>query len=58
MVGGITFMLAQEKSIEEAVRYGISAGAAAVMTPGTELCRREDTELIYASMMNTILQLE
>ena len=55
MVGGITLMLAQEKSIEEAVRYGISAGAAAVMTPGTELCRREDTERIYTSMMKTIL---
>ena len=55
MVGGITLMLAKEKSIEEAVRYGISAGAAAVMTPGTELCRLEDTELIYASMMNAII---
>ena len=48
-------MLAKEKSIEEAVRYGISAGAAAVMTPGTELCRLEDTERIYASMMNAII---
>jgi 6-phosphofructokinase 2 len=56
MVAGITLMLAQEKSIKEAVRYGISAGAAAVMTPGTELCRREDTERIYESMMNTILE--
>ena len=55
MVGGITLMLAKEKSIEEAVRYGISAGAAAVMTPGTELCRLEDTERIYASMMNAII---
>ena len=54
MVGGITLMLAKEKSIEEAVRYGISAGAAAVMTPGTELCQWEDTERIYASMMNVI----
>ena len=55
MVGGIILMLAKEKSIEEAVRYGISAGAAAVMTPGTELCRLEDTERIYASMMNAII---
>ena len=54
MVGGITLMLAKEKSIEEAVRYGISAGAAAVMTPGTELCQWGDTERIYASMMNVI----
>ncbi len=53
MVGGITLKLAKEKSIDEAVRYGISAAASAVMTPGTELCRREDTERIYASMMNS-----
>jgi 6-phosphofructokinase 2 len=55
MVGGITLMLAKEKSIEEAMRYGVSAGAAAVMTSGTELCRLEDTERIYASMMNAIV---
>jgi 6-phosphofructokinase 2 len=56
MVGGITLMLAKEKSIEEAVRYGISAGASAVMTPGTELCRREDTERIYSSIMDPIIK--
>jgi 6-phosphofructokinase 2 len=55
MVGGITLMLAKGKSIKEAVRYGISAGTAAVMTPGTELCRKEDTEQIYESMMNEII---
>ena len=26
----------------EAVRWGVAAGAAAVMTPGTELCRGDD----------------
>jgi fructose-1-phosphate kinase PfkB-like protein len=30
--------------IEDAVRLGVAAGVAAVMTPGSELCRREDTE--------------
>jgi 6-phosphofructokinase 2 len=29
----------------------MAAGAAAVMTPGTELCRREDTERIYGHML-------
>jgi len=28
----------------------VAAGAAAVMTPGTELCRREDAERLYAQM--------
>jgi hypothetical protein len=36
--------LAQGKILREAVRFGVAAGAAAVMTPGTELCRRGDTE--------------
>jgi 6-phosphofructokinase 2 len=47
MVGGIVWSLAEGRSIEEATRYGIAAGAAAVMTPGTELCRLEDTQRLY-----------
>lgn len=53
MVAGITLKLAEGESIEDAVRYGISAGTAAVMTPGTELCRFEDTEQIYKTMINS-----
>ncbi|MDZ7703023.1 MAG: 1-phosphofructokinase family hexose kinase [Trueperaceae bacterium] len=47
MVGGIVLGLARGLSVLEAVRFGVAAGAAAVMTPGTELCRREDTEQLY-----------
>ena len=47
MVAGITLALARGKEVLEAVRFGIAAGAAAVMTPRTELCRREDTEELY-----------
>ena len=47
MVGGISLALAKGWELKEAVRYGIAAGTAAVMTPGTELCRREDVERIY-----------
>lgn len=50
MVAGIVWGLAEEKSLGEAVRFGVAAGAAAVMTPGTELCRREDTERLYQQM--------
>ncbi len=32
---------------EQAVRYGVAAGTAAAMTPGSELCRKEDTDKIY-----------
>ncbi len=47
MIAGITLSLAEGKALEDAVRLGVAAGAAAVMTPGTELCRREDTHRIY-----------
>jgi 6-phosphofructokinase 2 len=33
--------------MEDAIRYGMAAGAAAVMTPGTELCRKPDVERLY-----------
>ena len=50
MVGGITLALARGEFLQEAIRLGVAAGAAAVMTPGTELCRREDTERILEGM--------
>lgn len=50
MVGGIVLGLACGFDLTDAVRYGIAAGAAAVMTPGTELCRRADTERLYEQM--------
>ncbi len=33
--------------------YGISAGTAAVMTPGTKLCSFDDAERIYKTMKRT-----
>lgn len=47
MVAGLTLSLARGQPLLEAVRFGVSAGAAAVMTPGTSLCRREDTERLF-----------
>ncbi|MBW3578508.1 MAG: 1-phosphofructokinase family hexose kinase [Actinobacteria bacterium] len=47
MVGGIVTALARGCDLIEAARFGLAAGAAAVMTPGTQLCRREDTERLY-----------
>lgn len=49
-VAGIVFGLAQGRSLFDAVRLGIAAGAAAVMTEGTELCRRSDTERLDRDM--------
>ncbi len=44
MVAGIVFSLDRSEDIVQATKYGIAAGASAVTTPGSELCRRETTE--------------
>jgi 6-phosphofructokinase 2 len=50
MVGGLTLALARGHDLDDAVRFGVAAGAAAVRTPGTELCRRDDTESLFEQM--------
>ena len=47
MVGGLVMGLAEGRDLHDAVRLGIAAGTAAVMTPGTELCRKSDTLRLY-----------
>ena len=42
--------LARGQPIEDAARFGVAAGAAAVMTPGSALCSRPDAERLYAQM--------
>jgi len=53
MVAGMLMRLAQGRDLQDAVFFGISSGAAAVMTPGTELCKREDAERLYAQIKKT-----
>ena len=52
MVAGIVLSLARGMPVYEAIRFGVAAGTAAVMTPGTELCRREDAERLYQEMIS------
>lgn len=47
MVAGLVMGLAQRRSLLDALRLGVAAGSAAVMTPGTELCRRADARRLY-----------
>ena len=47
MVGGIVLALVRGWALAEAVRFGVAAGSAAVMHPGTELCRRADVERLF-----------
>jgi 6-phosphofructokinase 2 len=51
MVAGIVLSLAQGRPLPEAVRFGVAAGAAAVMNPGTALCRREDVDRLYPQVL-------
>jgi hexose kinase, 1-phosphofructokinase family len=46
-VGALVWALSQGRPIEEAFRFGMAAGAAAAITPGTELCHREDILAIF-----------
>ena len=50
MVAGIVSGLLRGLPFHEAVLYGVAAGSAAVMNPGTELCRLDDVEQLYAEM--------
>ncbi len=50
-VAGITLFLSRRKPLIESILYGIAAGASAVMTGGTELCTRDDTDYLFARLM-------
>ncbi len=53
-VAGIVVGLVRGLSITQAVRFGVAAGSAAVITEGTELCRRSDVERLYGEMQGDI----
>lgn len=44
MIAGISASLFRSSDLEEAVRHGVAAGTATVLTPGTGLCERDDVE--------------
>jgi 6-phosphofructokinase 2 len=50
-VAGVALALAQGRSLEESVRRGVAAGTATCMTPGTNLCSREDVERLASLMV-------
>jgi 6-phosphofructokinase 2 len=41
-LGGMAWALAEGRPLEEAFKYAMAAGSAAVLSPGTELCHAED----------------
>ncbi len=48
MVAGVVFYLAQGKNLLQAVQYGVACGTAATLNAGTELCKKDDADRLYA----------
>ncbi|MDE3235220.1 MAG: 1-phosphofructokinase family hexose kinase [Bacteroidota bacterium] len=48
MVAGIVLSLFNQKTLVEAVQYGVACGTAATMNMGTALCKKEDADHLYA----------
>ncbi len=49
-LGAMVWALASGESIADAFRYGLAAGSAALLTPGTDLCRRDDVERLIGEV--------
>jgi 6-phosphofructokinase 2 len=49
-VAGMVLGLVRGKPLPEAFCLGVAAGTAALLTPGTELCRREDVERLHEQL--------
>jgi 6-phosphofructokinase 2 len=49
-LAALVWALARGDALDEAFRYALGAGAAALLTPGTELCRAEDVRRYAAQV--------
>lgn len=49
-VAGAVHAFAKGYGVEDVFRMGVAAGAAAVLTPGTDLCQPADIERLYAQV--------
>jgi len=56
MLAGIVLSLERGWQLSDAVRFGMAAGAAALLRPGTELCERADVERLYQSAATATLR--
>ena len=50
-VGGMTSALARGQGVQDAFMLGMAAGTAAVLTPGTQLCHRQDVERLHGEVV-------
>ncbi len=52
MVAGITYMLQQQRSLKEAIAFGVACGSAATMNEGTQLFNKENAEKLFHQIIN------
>ncbi|HSP33859.1 MAG TPA: 1-phosphofructokinase family hexose kinase [Thermoanaerobaculia bacterium] len=50
MVAGIAVALARGWDLDDAVQFGVAAGSSAVSSPGVQVCRRDETEMLFEQM--------
>ncbi|MFW5654331.1 MAG: 1-phosphofructokinase family hexose kinase [Roseicyclus sp.] len=49
-VAGLCLALSREEGLEEALRRAVATAAATLLTPGTELCRKEDVDRLLSDI--------
>ncbi len=52
-LGAMVWSLANNDSLDIALRYGVAGGSAALLNPGTELCRPEDVHRLASEVIVT-----
>ena len=50
-LGAMVWSLANNNSLDMALRYGVAGGSAALLNPGTELCRPEDIHRLASEVV-------
>lgn len=50
MVAGMVYRLSLGKDLKDAIRFGIACGSATIISPGTQLLKKEDAELFFSEM--------
>jgi len=49
-LGAMVWSLCNDSSLETALRYGVAGGSAALLSPGTDLCRPDDMHRLVAEV--------
>jgi 6-phosphofructokinase 2 len=55
MLAGVLVGLTEGRTLAAAVGYGVAAGSAALLHPGTTLCTREDTDRLALDVGEGVL---